>query len=267
MKNSLISIILVALLITGFIGGAMNFTKITRGDVEYYLEVLTDPAGIVEINGTGLYPDGSIVDLEAPLEVPGPEGVKYVFDYWDIDGTPWAGDGTPWKIQVTMDQNHTATAHYKTYYKLTIVTPYAKPYYRVEGGSWVQANETWLEEDTTVQVGVYPGEVLLDTDTKAVFDYWSGDASGGRESDWFNMTGPKTAIANWYIMYYLDVDKQNIPPDATTGWDQVPVPPERTGTKNVLRLSLMLRTYPGRAGSYVGSSITGRWTDNFTVTN
>ena len=231
MKNALVSILLVALLLTGFIGGTINLAPVAATEVKYltisYLPSDMPVPETVPAVGTYELAEGSEVVVEAPEVVNGSEGVRYVFDEWCVynEETGSWYNTTDNPHTVILNANKTAYARYHVEYKLTIVTPYAKPYYRVEGGSWVQANEAWLEEDTTVQVGVYPGEVLLDTDVKAVFDYWSGDASGGRESNWFNMTGPKTAIANWYLMYYLDVDKQKIPPEATAGWDQVPVPP------------------------------------------
>lgn len=248
MKQKVIVTIAISMLLLSVIGVAFQFTPVVIGDTQYYLDVKTDPQDIVVINGTGWYTDGTTVDLEAPLEVMGADGVKYEFDEWDIDGTPWTGDGTPEKIQVYIDQNHTATAHYKTYYRLRIITPYAKPYYKVESGSWVQDDEEWFEEDTRLQVGVYPGEVLLDTDVKAVFDYWSGNASGGRESDWFNMTGPADAEANWYIEYYLDVDKVNIPPDATSGWGSVPIPTGEDWYKYCTEVKLNATDIPWTSG-------------------
>ena len=255
MKNALVSVILVALLLAGFIGGAINLAPVAATEVKYltisYLPSDMPEPSTVPAVGTYELTAGSEVVVEAPDTVNGTEGVRYVFDKWCVyneeRGTWYNTTNNPHTI--TLDANKTAYARYYVEYKLTIITPYSTPCYQVEGESWVQAAEAWLDEGTTVRVGVPVDEELQDTDVKAVFDYWSGDASGDtRISDWFNMTGPKTAIANWYLEYYLDVDKQNIPPDATAGWDYVPVPPGEGWYEECVTVKLNATDIPWTSG-------------------
>ena len=70
----------------------------------YYLTVNTDPADLTTFTEEGWYEQGTDVELTAPSI----EG--YTFLYWDIDETNEDYGENP--ITVTMDSDHTATAHY-----------------------------------------------------------------------------------------------------------------------------------------------------------
>jgi predicted double-glycine peptidase len=83
----------------------------------YFLEVSTEPDGITTILGEGWYPNGTLVALAASLYVNVSNNVRYRFDYWDVDSTPRSVGVNP--ITVTIDANHTATAHYILQYSVT----------------------------------------------------------------------------------------------------------------------------------------------------
>jgi hypothetical protein len=72
---------------------------------EYYLTVKTDPSGAATIAGEGWYDAGSTATLTAPTFGTG----SYRFYSWDVDG---AMQGTTNPINVLMNTDHTATAHY-----------------------------------------------------------------------------------------------------------------------------------------------------------
>jgi hypothetical protein len=199
----------------------------------YKLTVYSDPSAVPVANGTGLYTDGSYVELDAVNDyIAG--NTKYVFSYWDIDGSGSYGDPLDW---VFMNQNHTATAHYTTYYKLTFTpTPFAA--YGVTDWiysgptGWVQTNEMWIEKNTDGYVGVkglssIPPGVYVDPDKWAYLVKFTGDASGYNDWGWIwdsdpiNMTGPKTASSEWSFMYTLKVygdPNPPVPDPAGTGW-------------------------------------------------
>ena len=173
----------------------------------YFLTVDTDPTGVVTIPGEDWYNESTNVDLTAPDTVAVSTGVRYKFTYWDVDGTPRLGN----PITVTMDADHTATAHYILQYYLTVTSPYG-----TKGG------EDWYNTSTTAYA-------TLDTDivdqlngTRRVFTHWSGDASGTNyaQSDPILMDEPKTAIANWKKQYYLDLpsNPQGITAPSGSGW-------------------------------------------------
>jgi len=172
-----------------FKDGTYQFIEIVAGEVvyvppqvKYSLTVKTDPEGIVEILGSGTYDKCTDVELTAPMFVPVDDGVRYRFDYWDIDGTPVEGN----LITVHMDADHVATAHYVKQYYLTVVSQYDTP-----GG------EGWYDEGETAYAILTVGLEYVDSVAYG-FIGWSGDASGmDLISDPITMNSPKTAIALW----------------------------------------------------------------------
>jgi uncharacterized repeat protein (TIGR02543 family) len=109
-----------------------------------------------------------------------------------------------------MDRPKFAVALWKTQYYLTVVSPYG-----TAGG------EGWYDKYTYAQATVTPLIVPGGTGVQYVFTGWSGDASGTTSpSNSIYMDGPKTAVANWKVQYYLTV--RTDPPGVATipgeGW-------------------------------------------------
>ena len=173
----------------------------------YYLKVKTDPEGVTAIPGENWYSEGTQVTLTAPDTVSVSTGVRYKFLYWDVDGTQVNGN----PITVVMDANHTATAHYRLEYYLTVLSPFG-----TVGG------EGWYPSGSTAYATLNTGIVDHGNGTRRMFTNWSGDASGDNyaQSNLITMNGPKTAVANWKTQYYLTV--RTDPPAITTipgeGW-------------------------------------------------
>jgi hypothetical protein len=98
-------------------------TATANWQIQYYLDVVTDPSTLPSIPGADWYNDCTWVQLTAPQYIPseqGMGGVRYVFSYWDVDGTSQGTGVNP--INIHMNAHHTATAHYKTQYYLTVCT-------------------------------------------------------------------------------------------------------------------------------------------------
>jgi PKD repeat protein len=173
----------------------------------YYLKVKTDPEGVTTIPGENWYNEGTEVQLTAPDTVPVSTGVRYKFLYWDVDGTQVAEN----PITVVMNANHTATAHYRLEYYLTVLSPFG-----TVGG------EGWYPNGSTAYATLNTGLIDHGNGTRRVFTSWGGDASGNNyaQSNTITMNSPKTAIANWKSQYYLTV--RTDPPGITTipgeGW-------------------------------------------------
>jgi uncharacterized repeat protein (TIGR02543 family) len=158
--------------------------------VQYYLTVISPHD---TPSGDGWYDGGT--NAYATITdgvVSGGAGVQYVFTGWggDASGTGLTSD------PILMDGPKTATANWKTQYCLTVVSLYDTP----GGAGWYDSGTTAYATLATGTVDIVPGWV------KAVFTGWGGDASGtGLTSDPITMNGPKTAIADWEIQYYLSV--------------------------------------------------------------
>jgi hypothetical protein len=162
--------------------------------LEYYLSVETDPLGIATIPGEGWYSNGTGVTLAAPDPVSVSTGVRYKFNYWDINGAVQGFGVNP--ITVVMDANRSARAHYTLQYYLTVSSPYG-----TLGG------EDWYASGSTAYATLDAGTVDCGNGTRRLFTSWGGDASGTSyaESNPILMNAPKTALALWKTQYYLTV--------------------------------------------------------------
>jgi len=178
-----------------------------RSAREYYLTVNTDPPDVVGIFGEGWYDEGSDVTLTATETVLNGTSARYTFSHWNIDGISVSGN----PITVTMNANHTATAQYTIQYYLNVFSLYGT----TEGAGWYNAN-------STAYASLVNGTIEYGNRTRRAFAGWSGDASGllYMQSNGIYMNGPKTAVANWKVQYYLTVT--TAPPGIATvageGW-------------------------------------------------
>ena len=161
---------------------------------KYFLKVTTEPAHVVTILGEGWYEENAHVSLTAPWTILVSKGVRYNFSFWDVDGLS-QGKGVN-SINVFMDTNHTATAHYMLQYYLTVNSPYGTS----SGAGWYDVGSTAY---ATLDIGILDHENGI----RRVFTNWGGDASGINytQSNPIIMDNPKTAIANWKTQYYLTV--------------------------------------------------------------
>jgi len=157
------------------------FTVLTRK--QYYLAVKTDPPGIVSIPGEGWYDEGTAVSLTAPDIVMVSTGVRYKFSHWDVDGISWTGN----PINVVMNKNHTATAHYILQYYLSVRTS--------PTGIAVIPGEGWYDAGVNVSLSAPP---VRGYD----FDYWDVDGvskPAGVYRIVVYMDGPHTATAHYRV--------------------------------------------------------------------
>jgi len=176
---------------------------------KYFLKVATEPAHVTTILGEGWYEENVNIRLTATSSISVLKGVRYNFSFWDVDGLS-QGLGIN-SIDVFMDTNHTATAHYILQYYLTVNSLYGN-----SGG------EGWYNSGTLAYTTLNIGILDHENETRRVFTNWSGDASGTyyTQSNPIIMDAPKTAIANWKTQYYLTV--RTDPPEITAitgeGW-------------------------------------------------
>ncbi|MGB9741472.1 MAG: PKD domain-containing protein, partial [Candidatus Bathyarchaeales archaeon] len=133
---------------------------ITVVPIRYYLEVKTEPLGITTIPGENWYNESVEVTLTAPDTVQVSTGIRYKFTYWTVDDAS-QGEGIN-QITVLMDKNHTAIAHYKTQYYLTVKTDPA--------GITTIPGEGWYDNSTNVSLNA-------PTVVNYQFSYWDIDGA------------------------------------------------------------------------------------------
>jgi hypothetical protein len=162
--------------------------------IKNFLTVKTDPEGVTTILGEGWYDQNTTVNLTAPDNINISTGVRYKFTQWSVDGVSQGIGVNP--INVVMDTNHTATAHYTLQYYLTVSSLYG-----ATGG------EGWYDSGATAYATLDTGIFDQGNKTRRVFTNWSGDTSGINytQSNPIIMDGPKNAMANWKTQYLLTV--------------------------------------------------------------
>ena len=160
-----------------------NDLVLSLRSIQHYLVVETDPLGIQTISGEGWYNHYTNVTVNALDPVLISPGIRYTFKHWDIDGFPESTSLNP--ITVTMDANHTATAHFERQYYLTVKT---EPH-----GVAAISGEGWFDENSEINL-----EAPLVEDY--TFVEWTVDGASqgaGVISITVKMDGPQTATANY----------------------------------------------------------------------
>jgi subtilisin family serine protease len=185
-----------------------------------FLNVQTEPAGIVSISGGGWYTPATDVVLTAPLSLNVSSDTRYTFSYWDVDGASQGSGTNP--ITVYMNSNHTATAHYGTQYAVLFT----------QAGLSSDANGPVVTVNgNTKSLGDLPFALWVDSGSSVTYscsDVVPSTATGKRfkqvsvtgPASSVTVTGPVTVTVNYATQNYLTVSTNptNIAPIAGGGW-------------------------------------------------
>ncbi|MFQ6106572.1 MAG: hypothetical protein ACE5QF_03145 [Thermoplasmata archaeon] len=168
---------------------------------EHYLTVTSaygDP------QGEGWYAEGTpaTFSVTTPYQETGVTDTRYVFQAWSGDST----EQTP-TASISMNEPKTVTATWTTEYLLTVTSAYGDP--QGEGWHAEGATATFSVTSPYLQAGV--------TDTRYVFQAWSGDSTSTSASASVTMNEPKTVTATWITQYYLTVTSDKGSPQGE-GW-------------------------------------------------
>jgi hypothetical protein len=149
---------------------------------EYYLHL---EKRIIDFSSIeGWYGEGSLVEIpSAPQYVNGTLGVRYIFEYWMVDGTKVVGN----PVSVVMDRPHNVSTRYRTQYYVDVKSEHGNP----TGSGWFDANSTVTVSVTTPQgLGV-----------QRVFDRWEGDQVSTSPTISILVDSPTTLTAVWHDDY------------------------------------------------------------------
>jgi hypothetical protein len=181
----------------------------------YYLTVNTSPPAITTIPGQGFYTASTSVTLTAPTYVNVSTNTRYRFDYWDVGGVSQGNGVNP--INVLMNANRTATAHYVTQYSATFA-------------------QTGLSSDATgTIVTVYgvpqtlsqlPDVLWVDSGSSVTYSYGSiisSSISGKRfrlnsvsgASSPTTVSAPTTVTGNYVVQYQVTFSQIGLDASAT----------------------------------------------------
>jgi hypothetical protein len=152
---------------------------------QYFLTVNTSPSGITTIPGQGWYNQGTNVTLTAPTYVTASSNTRYRFNYWGVDGTSQGAGVNP--ITITMNANHTATAHYVTQYSVVFN----------QAGLSADANGTIVTVNGTAEnYTQMPFTLWVDSGGSVNYSYSSivSSSVSGKQFRLSSVTGPSSPI-------------------------------------------------------------------------
>lgn len=185
-------------------------TAVAVWKIQYYLYVKAAPPeprpDLVPTppDGEDWYYECTYVHLEAPETQLATSEWRLRFDYWDVDGIPQAPGVNP--IDVHMDTNHTATAHYWLQYKLWVKTDPAD-IVEIPGTDFY---------DTCTDVTLEADDVYISDVIRYAFYKWVVTNVGTFDTKEIKFHVPHTlptlpfvATAYYTLQYYLEV-KDNI---------------------------------------------------------
>jgi hypothetical protein len=158
MKNKLLALAIAFVLIIGTFSFAFVINPRANAGSLLRLDVFTSPSFLqnnyVTINGTGDWPEGSVIHLQAPQYVYVGSDTRYQFYTWYKDNAPWgSGSGPDHDAYLTMDTNHNVTAIYDNpgwpiQYLVTVTVP--------SDPAWIQNFTAFLYDGSAWQGGTGP---------------------------------------------------------------------------------------------------------------
>ena len=158
----------------------------------FELDVATNPAGIVAVNGKGTYDDGTAASFSVTsLIVPLNANQRYVFSYWNGDFSGASPSGT-----VTMTSKKSVTANYQLQNFLKVsVDPL---------GIASASGEGWYLPTDSVTVGPVPSSISGGDGARYVFQQWTIDSApvSGNSVE-ITMDSPHTVVAHYGTQYLL----------------------------------------------------------------
>jgi len=162
---------------------AISSKLIISARTQFYLAVKTDPPDVVAIAGEGWYDEGFNVILHAPKYIVITSSSRFEFSHWDVDGR----QNTSSLITVTMNSNHTATAHYILQYYLDVGV--------VPSGIVTIPGEGWYNEfeNVTLTAPHVEGYTFSDWNIDGVFQ------KSQTNTITIFMDAPHTAIAHYRV--------------------------------------------------------------------
>jgi hypothetical protein len=177
--------------------------------VQYYLTLTTTIGGTTDPPSGGWYDAGTSV---AVLAIPDPD---YVFDHWELDGSP-AGSANPYSVLMNSAQTLHGVFEYSppppVQYYLTVKT--------APINVTSISGEGWHDEESDVTLAA-PDYVEVSTGTRYRFDYWDVDGvprGAGVTSTTVHVDANHTATAHYTLQYYLTVTSPHDTPTPASGW-------------------------------------------------
>ena len=154
---------------------------------EYLIELETDPSDATQLTGSGWYKEGHTLRVSPPteVEVEDQPGTQYRFSHWELPTGETVSDED---LSLTVSVPGSCTAHYDTYYQLTLTSPYGE-----------QEASAWYKAGSQAEWGFETHEVRM----SGIMGFFGGKMKAVNYSGAETMDGPKAITVDWEPDYTM----------------------------------------------------------------
>ena len=154
---------------------------------EYLIELETDPSDATQLTGSGWYKEGHTLRVSPPteVEVEDQPGAQYRFSHWELPTGETVSDED---LSLTVSVPGSCTAHYDTYYQLTLTSPYGE-----------QEASAWYKAGSQAEWGFETHEVRM----SGIMGFFGGKMKAVNYSGAETMDGPKAITVDWEPDYTM----------------------------------------------------------------
>jgi hypothetical protein len=172
--------------------------------IQYYLNLTTNPPGIINLSGSGWYDVGTYVPISTPQTIPG--GSRYLFLGWVTPDMSEIADPSSLSTTVYLDKPKTVTANYVHQYLVTFT----------HSGLDSTASGTVVTVNGTPVAYGGPYDLWVNESSVVLYSYETAVSSSvsGKQFRLVSVTGPSSPITvnaditvtgNYQVQYLLTV--------------------------------------------------------------
>jgi hypothetical protein len=154
---------------------------------EYQIDLETNPSDAAQLGGSGWYKEGHTLRVSPPtkIEIEDQPGTQYRFSHWKLPTGETVSDED---LSLTVSAPGSCTAHYDTYYQLTLTSPYGE-----------QEASAWYKAGSQAEWGFETHEVKM----SGILGFFGGKMKAVNYSGAETMDGPKSIAVDWEPDYTM----------------------------------------------------------------
>jgi len=171
-------------------------TAIANWKTQFLLTVVSNPANVSGLSGSGWYDSGSEATFSAAAVLPASDNTRLMFEHWSGD---YSGQSTTGRL--LMDRPQTVSANFLAQYLLAV------QYNPVSISSgYNESHAGWYDVNSNVQLGPAPSTVKLSSVERLSFIGWTdNNSTSSNPSYTVVMDQPRTITISYKTQYYVDV--------------------------------------------------------------
>lgn len=171
-------------------------TAIANWKTQFFLTVVSNPANVSGLSGSGWYDSGSEATFSAATVLPASDNTRLMFEHWSGD---YSGQTTTG--QILMYRPQTVQANFLAQYLLAV------QYNPVSISSrYNDSHAGWYDANSNVQLGPAPSIVSLSSVERLRFISWTdNNSTSSNPSYTVVMDQPRIITLSYTTQYYVDV--------------------------------------------------------------